>query len=167
VPGIRASASSLPGWHEAEAIVMTETHPASVGLAATSLQEHPDCFVCGPAHPAGLGLRFVSQADGSVVAEFDCDAMHQGYPRMIHGGIVACLLDGAMTHCLFAQGHAAVTGDLRVRYRHPLDVGTPAIVRAWVTKAAPPLFVMAAEVSQLGRVKAKATAKFMRRRAAR
>lgn len=146
---------------------MNTAHPALPGLATTSLREHPECFVCGPAHPAGLGLRFASQPDGSVVGEFDCDAIHQGYPGMIHGGIVACLLDGAMTHCLFAQGHAAVTGDLHVRYRHPLDVGQPTIVRAWVTKAAPPLFVLAAEVSQFGKVKAKAVAKFMRRRAAR
>lgn len=146
---------------------MTLAGPTATRHDRVRSDEHPDCFVCSPAHPAGLRLGFIPQTDGSVTAEFDCDGTHQGYAGMVHGGIVAALLDGAMTNCLFALGYAAVTGDLHVRFRHPLRVGPSATVRAWVTRASPPLFVLAAEITQAGRITATAVGKFMLRTAGR
>ena len=140
---------------------MTLAGPSATRHDHVRSDEHPDCFVCGSAHPAGLQLRFTPRADGSVTAEFDCGGMYQGYGGVIHGGIVAAILDGTMTNCLFALGHAAVTGDLHVRFRHPLCVGRSATIRAWVTRASPPLFVLTAEITQAGRVTAKAVGKFM------
>jgi acyl-coenzyme A thioesterase PaaI-like protein len=87
----------------------------------------------------------------------------QGFPGALHGGAAATLLDGAMTNCLFARGIAAWTGDLRVRYRSPIALGQDAVVRAWVERAFPPLFVARAEIRQGGRVKATATGKFVER----
>jgi acyl-coenzyme A thioesterase PaaI-like protein len=81
---------------------------------------------------------------------------------MIHGGIVSTLLDAAMTNCLFALGHVAVTADLHVRFRHPLSTGQDAVVRAWVTRAAVPLFILEAQITQDGNIKATAVGKFMR-----
>jgi len=141
-----------------------DTAPAQQVRAAA----HPTCFVCAPSRPpglpAGLGLTFAPDpaGDGAVEAPFACDAAFEGYPGVIHGGIVAALLDGAMTNCLFAQGVVALTGDLRVRYRHPLRVGLEARVRAGVTRVTPPLYACAAEIHQAGRCVATATAKFMR-----
>jgi uncharacterized protein (TIGR00369 family) len=124
---------------------------------------HPACFACSPRHAGGLRLRFVSRSDGSVAAEFNCDIAYEGYPGVVHGGIVASLLDGAMTNCLFSLGHVAVTADLHVRFRHPLRTGQKAAVRAWLTRDALPLFVLEAEIVQAGQVKATAVGKFMLR----
>lgn len=126
-------------------------------------QAHPSCFVCSPRHLSGMGLRFIPQGDGSVAAEFSCDALYEGYEGMVHGGIISTLLDGAMTHCLFALGHVAVTADLHVRFRHPLYTGQEATVRAKMTCEASPLFVLEAQVVQAGQVKATAIGKFMRK----
>src|ERR1041385_3913787 len=53
------------------------------------------CFVCGEANPAGLRLRF--ETDGQVVtARFTPRPEHIGFKQVVHGGIVATLLDEIM-----------------------------------------------------------------------
>ena len=68
-----------------------------------------------------------------------------------------------MTNRLFHAGHIALTADLRVRFRHPVQVGRPATVRARITRTAGPLFDLAAEVIQDGQVKAKGVGTFFDR----
>jgi len=138
--------------------------PAAISTPIKELRDeaHPGCFICATSHPGGLRLLFVPQGDGSVAAEFGCDSTYEGYLGVVHGGIVACLLDGAMTNCLFNLGHLAVTADLRVRFRHPLRTGQKAAVRAWLKRAASPLFVLEAQVTQAGQLKATAVGKFMK-----
>ena len=123
---------------------------------------HTTCCVCGQSH--GLGLRFEPAEDGAVAATFECHRRYEGYEGIIHGGVVASLLDGAMTNCLFHAGHTALTADLRVRFRHPVQVGIPATVRARITRSAGPLFYLAAEIVQEGQVKAKGVGTFFRQR---
>ena len=122
---------------------------------------HANCVVCGPTNPRGLGLDFDISTDGGVEAHFDCDRSFEGYDNVLHGGVVASLLDGAMTHCLFARGRPAMTAELTVRFRHPVAIGRSATVRAWITRDDPPLYVLKARVTQDGEVKATATGKFM------
>lgn len=123
-------------------------------------QQHPNCIACDPLHPLGLNLRFAPDGDRGVTAAFDCAATWQGYPDRLHGGIVALLLDAAMTNCLFRVGVAGVTARMDVRYRAALQVGTAAVVRAELERAEPPLYVLKAEVEQDGQVRAAATGKF-------
>jgi len=120
-------------------------------------------MVCGRPGPAGLGLEFQVQADGSVTASFDCHENFEGYDRMLHGGAISAIADGAMTNCLFAHGITAVTAELNVRFRHPMELGTPLRVAARITRRAAPLFLVEAELTQAGRLKAKAAGKFMER----
>ena len=84
----------------------------------------------------------------------------EGYPQTLHGGIIASLLDGAMTNCLFAHGHVAMTAELRVRYRKPVLIGPEMTIRAWITRSQPPLHLLEAELQQEGCAKAIASAKF-------
>lgn len=108
-------------------------------------------------------MAYESQADGSVRAHMDCPKRWQGYPGMVHGGIIASILDGAMTHCLFARDIAAVTADLHVRYRHPLLVDADAIVTARITREMAPVFVLEASIIQQEKTRCTATGKFMDR----
>ena len=121
---------------------------------------HPACLACRPASRGGLGLRFEVAPDGAVSARFECASHYQGYPDRLHGGVVATLLDAAMTHCLFSRGVRGVTARLNIRYRHPVDVGTDAVVRAWLVRDAAPLYVLRAEIHQEDRLRALAEAKF-------
>jgi len=143
------------------------TQPARAGalLSALRRQTHPGCFVCGPANGHGLGLDFRLGADGVVAATFACEKIFEGYPSMLHGGIICALLDGAMINRLFAHGHASVTADLRVRFRHPVITDRSAQVRAWIVSSLRPLHELAAELVQDGRVMASARGKFLEKTA--
>ena len=128
-------------------------------------QSHPHCVVCAQGNGLGLGLSFRVCGDGTVEATFSCDDVFQGYSATLHGGVICTLLDGAMTNCLFALGHAAVTAEMQIRFRHPVATGIPATVRGWITSSTSPLHCLAAELLQDGQVVATATGKFLEKSA--
>jgi acyl-coenzyme A thioesterase PaaI-like protein len=124
---------------------------------------HPFCFVCSGSNPMGLALRYAPQPDGSVSAAFLGHCALEGYPVLLHGGVIAAMLDGAMTNCLFALGHRAFTVELNVRYHAGVAAAEETLLRAWLEDEAHGLFQLRAELSQSGAVKASATGKFMAR----
>jgi uncharacterized protein (TIGR00369 family) len=140
--------------------VITDRQPT---LARHRHAQHRRCLLCGPAHPLGLGLEFKARPGGQVEARLSCRRLFQGYGGQVHGGVIAAVLDSAMTNCLFAHDIVAVTGDLNVRYLHPVKLARTAVVRASIAASAPPLHRMESELVQEGRLVARATARFMER----
>ena len=138
------------------------TDAAQSLLDRTRQAAHPLCAVCGRAGECGLGLRFRLCEDGAVEAGFACPQRLQGYRGILHGGVTSALLDGAMTNCLFARGIAAVTAEMTVRFRHPIQLDQPLVVRASVTRCQPPLYIVTAQVMQTGQLMTTATGKFMK-----
>ena len=124
-------------------------------------QAHPNCVVCGPKSESGLHLEFSTLKDGSIQTHFDCSSIYEGFPGMLHGGVISCLLDGVMTNCLFAHGRQGITGELKVRFRYPVVTGQSSLVRAWIESSSPPFHVLKAELIQDQQVKARATGKFV------
>jgi acyl-coenzyme A thioesterase PaaI-like protein len=134
-------------------------------LRRARARSHPHCVVCNPANPAGLGTEFTLQPDNSVTGEFRGGAVFEGYPGLLHGGVAAALLDGAMTNCLFAHGIVALTAELTVRYREPVDIRGKMTVRASLVESHGRLHLLRAELRQEGRVKATARGKFIEKHA--
>jgi acyl-coenzyme A thioesterase PaaI-like protein len=132
-------------------------------LRAVQAQTHPFCLVCSGSNPYGLGLKFHADNKGGVEARFDANAALEGYPGLLHGGMIASLLDGAMTNCLFARGIVAMTGELKVRYWDTVLIGPEMEIRAWFEEERAPLYHLRAELKQDGALKAGAWAKFMER----
>ena len=127
----------------------------------TQAEAHPFCFVCSGSNPMGLALR-APQPDGSVSASFHGHSALEGYPGLLHGGVIAALLDGAMTNCLFARGIRALTVELKVRYHAGVVAAEESLLRAWMEDDTSGLFQLRAELKQGGKVKASATGKFMK-----
>jgi len=125
---------------------------------------HSQCLLCGNKNPRSLRLLFQAGEDGSVRTQFKGRTEFQGYDGLLHGGVVASLLDAAMTHCLFHRGIQAVTGDLQVRYLKPVPFDAFLDIQASVISSKPPLHYLQAEIVHYGRVMAWAKAKFMQRR---
>ncbi|MCG6956588.1 MAG: PaaI family thioesterase [Gemmatimonadetes bacterium] len=123
---------------------------------------HPRCFVGRDESDFGLGVRFDMRPDGGVEATVGCPPSWEGYPGMVHGGVIASLLDGAMTNALFARGTVAVTAEVKVRYWHPLPLGRSATVVGLVTQCEPPLYLVEARITCGDTVHATCTGKFMR-----
>ncbi len=109
----------------------------------------------------GLALHYHVQPDGSVAATFLGHCALEGYAGLLHGGVIAALLDGAMTNCLFARGLAALTVELKVRYHAGVAAAEAVTVRAWLENESRGLYQLRAELAQGGAIKASATAKFM------
>ena len=136
------------------------TASSQARLKTVRTQAHPYCVVCSQSNPLGLGLEFAVHDDGSVSASLHSHAALEGFEGCLHGGMIASLLDGAMTNCLFAHGHIAMTAELKVRYRKPIFIGQEVLIRAWITRSQAPLHLLEAELKQEGCVKAIASAKF-------
>ena len=74
------------------------------------------CLVCGEENEAGLQTRFYIE-DGIVKATFRPRAHHCGYRGVIHGGIVASVLDETMGWAAAVEiNRMCVTGEMTVRY---------------------------------------------------
>ena len=110
------------------------------------LQDDRWCFACGADNPHGLHLADFHFEGDKYVFTFTQQKHHQGWADLTHGGIVATLLDEAMTRMLWESDTDAVTAQITIRYRQPLPVGQPVIVRAWVTERRGPLIQSEAEV---------------------
>lgn len=130
-------------------------------LATLRHTVHAHCVVCGRDHAHGLRLNFALRPDGSVQAVFAASEVFEGYHGRLHGGIIAALLDGAMTNCLFAHGRCAYTAQLTVRYRQPVTTTDLLTVRAWLTGTWTRLHQVQAELRADGALKATAAAKFL------
>lgn len=91
------------------------------------------CFGCGQLNPDGLKLR-VTAADGRARAIYHAREEHQGFPGLMHGGLIATLLDEVMGWAMYSSGIWAVTGKMDLRYRRPIPLGTDLAVEAAVTK---------------------------------
>ncbi len=126
---------------------------------------HSRCLVCGGMNPRSLNLSFLAGGDGVVKTQFKVEPELQGYDGLLHGGVIAALLDSAMTHCLFHQGVQAVTGDLHVRFVQPVVCKSTLEIQAWVLSSYPPLYRLKAEIMVDKHVMAWAEAKFMQRQA--
>lgn len=85
------------------------------------------CFVCGLANPTGLKLRFYETGDGEVTAQVTVPEQYQGYPGVVHGGIVAAMLDeiSGRAHMGGEPPRFMYTARLEIRYRKNVPVGQP------------------------------------------
>lgn len=92
------------------------------------------CFACGQQNPFGLHLIFRQEGD-SVVSDFMPSPEHQGFPGVIHGGIVATVMDEALNRTAMLSRHPAwsMTGRLEIRYRQYVPYGQLLRVRASLT----------------------------------
>lgn len=120
------------------------------------------CFACGEENPLGLHLRFV-YGEGRAEATFVAERAHQGYPGLLHGGLVATLLDEAMAHAVIASYGPAVTGELRVRLRGGgVPLGRTLRLRGWVNARRGRLVLAEAHLcDEVGTLLAQGEGKFM------
>lgn len=97
-------------------------------------QSYDNCFACGTANPIGLKLNF-SYDEGQALAQLQIPKLYEGYPEVIHGGIIATLLDEAMAKAVLHSGTTAFTAKLTTSYRHPLPALLPITIKGWITEA--------------------------------
>jgi uncharacterized protein (TIGR00369 family) len=103
--------------------------------------------VCGPDNPIGLKLRFAAAGEG-IRAEFMPSDLHVGYEGLVHGGILAALIDDALANVWFVRGQEAVTAKIEVRFRREARPGDRLIVTAVETGRKAGMMTARAEVAR-------------------
>ena len=103
------------------------------------------CFACGMENPDGLRLQW--KVDGQVMtAHFTPTKKYQGWKGVVHGGILATLLDEAMTRLAGIVYGKAVTAEMTVRYVAPARIGEALFVRGEIVKEARKIVEMRASI---------------------
>ena len=108
--------------------------PASMDGNPTIDERANHCFGCGPANPQGLHLTFTTNTSNpeniTATANVQLDRMHEGPPGHIHGGIVAALLDEAMSKLNRPLNVLAMTRHMEVDYLRPAPLYQPLVLVA-------------------------------------
>lgn len=82
------------------------------------------CFVCGEKNPFGLKLRITTDAErGESSADVSFPEHFQGWSKIVHGGLMATVLDEGMIYAAGAKGLKCITGEMTVRYVKPASTG--------------------------------------------
>ena len=86
------------------------------------------CFICGLENPVGLKLRIYQLEPGMIETTFTAPQHFQGYPGVLHGGIVATILDEISGRAQMGDPSAPrfmFTARLEVKYRKNVPIGKP------------------------------------------
>jgi uncharacterized protein (TIGR00369 family) len=85
------------------------------------------CFVCGRKNPVGLYMTFHDNGEDEVVSEYTVPEHYQGYPGIVHGGVIAAMLDEVVgrVSMIGDPHHFMMSVKLNILYRQPVPIATP------------------------------------------
>ena len=98
-----------------------------------NLSDYGYCFACGPKNPIGLHMK-VSYIGDRAVSRLRLSREFEGWKDVVHGGIVATILDEIMAYAVMQFVGKGVTTSLQVTYRAPLPVGEEVQAVGYVTE---------------------------------
>lgn len=108
-------------------------------MSTTCIHKQPNakhCFVCGTDNHNGLQMSFYDDNHETVASTVTIDDRFQGYPGIVHGGILATVLDEAVGRVAMIgdHHHFMMTVKLTAQYRHPVPLNTELKVEGKIIK---------------------------------
>ena len=89
------------------------------------------CFGCGDDNHAGLHLKFFVDEEQRVLCRFRLARQFQGPPGHAHGGIIATLLDEAMSKANRHRNVVAMTRHISIDYLRPVPLEADLLLEGW------------------------------------
>jgi uncharacterized protein (TIGR00369 family) len=89
--------------------------------------------VYGPGNPVAPPLAATDSPDGRATGRATLGKPHEGPPGLVHGGVVATLLDHVLARAVRAAGRGGLTATLTVTFRRPVQLGVPLLATAELT----------------------------------
>lgn len=118
------------------------------------------CFVCGLDNPQGLHAHFVvNKEKRRAHCAIRIPSRFQGWKGMVHGGILATLLDEAGVYACRATAEHFVTAELTVKYKLPVPVETELLVSAEVVEQKRKIYFVQARVEAAGKLLAESSSR--------
>ena len=86
--------------------------------------------VYGPGNPVAPPMVADQTPDGRAEGRVTLGKPHEGPPGLVHGGVVATLLDHVLARAVRAAGRGGLTATLTVTYRRPVPLGVALLATA-------------------------------------
>ena len=124
--------SNIDPKRNSETSDTTRHTPASMDGNPTVDERANHCFGCGPTNPQGLHLAFTTDTTDlesiTATAQVPAHRIHEGPPGHIHGGIIATLMDEAMSKLNRPLNVLAMTRHMEIDYLRPGPLNQPLIL---------------------------------------
>ena len=91
-----------------------------------------ECFGCSQERSDSLAMVFTRTGEKTVEAAYSVPAAYRGMGGVVHGGFQAVLIDEAVSvaaYLFWPPETYTVTTDLSLRYKRPVPVEQPIVVR--------------------------------------
>ncbi len=102
-------------------------------LTPLLFDDQHNCFGCGAHNRIGMRLRFFVDAEGGVLSTLRLPKRFQGPHGFVHGGVIAAILDEAMSKAIHASAHGAkimaLTRSMETDYLRPTPLGATLTLR--------------------------------------
>ncbi len=154
------SAHQVEGLPGQTALRVSEAGPEAFATGDPA-RFFPYSPVVGPLSPIAPPLTFTFDGE-RLRGSGELSAVYVGPPGMVHGGVVAMVLDellGAVNACL---GLGAFTGTLTIRYERPTPIATELAVESWVERTEGRKVFTVGTISSGGKVTTRAEGVFIR-----
>jgi acyl-coenzyme A thioesterase PaaI-like protein len=153
---LRAAAATID---EMTAKLATSTVRADRSVAAGSYRAHMS-LVGGLSHPAAPQLRMEVNGDAGR-GEVVIGPVFQGGPGLVHGGVLALLIDHAMACVAAGPEGSVMTVSLTMKYRKPTPLGVPLTVSVRLDRIEGRKLHLSAEIVADGQVTVAAEGVFV------
>lgn len=118
------------------------------------------CFVCGELNISGLRLRpRIDALNQSASMRLAIPRAFQGWHGIVHGGILATLLDETCAYAAKGLVAQVVTAEITVSYKKPVPLDTELFVSATVVGRRRKIIEVKGQIEIDGEVYAEASAK--------
>jgi acyl-coenzyme A thioesterase PaaI-like protein len=98
------------------------------------LDDDAYCFCCGSENPIGLKLAFEETPEGRMRTVWTPRKEHQGFKDLVHGGLVATVLDEVMVRFLYLRDIHAVTASMETKLLKPVRWGRSYRFEGWIVE---------------------------------
>jgi acyl-coenzyme A thioesterase PaaI-like protein len=132
---------------------------ADMAIDRDSYRSHMS-LVGGLSHPAAPQL-VLEPSENGVTGHVTVGTVFQGGPGLVHGGVLALLIDHAMGCVAAGPERPAMTVQLSLRYRRPTPIGMPLTVAAQLDREEGRKLHLSATISADGQVTVDADAIFL------
>ena len=92
------------------------------------------CYACGTENHQGLQLKFEHSQKGQLSSTVIFSKQHQGFKGVVHGGMLAVVLDDIMVNLAWHEKYRVVTGELTLRLKRPAKIGEALSLLAWFSR---------------------------------
>jgi uncharacterized protein (TIGR00369 family) len=121
------------------------------------------CFGCGGGNARGMKLTFEQDdAARKIIGRFRLGSEYQGAFGIIHGGVIATVLDEVMGKVCRFRGVRALTAEMNVQYLSPVWVDADLVVEGYEKEMTGRNLHLVGEIKDAsGKMLARSTGRFV------